>query len=144
MMCNGVAMTSSPTAAGAENQAGTEETMDDGDDEWEYDYYAVVPDAVPGDMSWMGAVESDAAGDEDDPWDTSRAAVVVMRYAAGMAEIHDEEEWDSDGDDGCWENDMSDDDGKEYDYPDEDDEPGGLFGGSSEDSAGGGGGSDDY
>ena len=125
-MCNGVAMVSSPTAAGAENQvptaaeaeavaaaaaatAGTEETMDDGD-EWEYDYYAVVPDAVPGDMTWMGAVEADAAGDEDDPWDTSRAAVVVMRYAAGMAEIHDEEEWDSDGDDGGWENDMSDDD----------------------------------
>jgi hypothetical protein len=91
LTCNGVAMVSTSAAAGGvENQApatgvgastGGEGGSDgvspvsagDGvspvsvvgaedSDDWEYDYFAVVPDAAPGDdLAWMGAVEMDYA-----------------------------------------------------------------------------------
>lgn len=79
-------------------------------------------------------------------WDSSRAAVVVMKYASAGVWDEEDEEWDSDGEGGGWGSDLSDEDGQEYDYPDEsDDERGGGWNlAGSSDSSLGGHGADDY
>ena len=90
LTCNGVAMVASPAGAdGAAGdggdvvnadssmQSGEEETASD--DDWEYDYYAVVnPGASSGpgndlDLGWMGAVEMDATGSDTQAADPVRA-----------------------------------------------------------------------
>lgn len=71
LTCNGVAMVASPSGADVENQKSPASVV--GDDDWEYDYYAVVnPGASSGagtdlDLGWMGAVEMDATGGADNP-----------------------------------------------------------------------------
>lgn len=72
-------------------------------------------------------------------WDSSRAAVVVMKYSDVRGWNEDDEEWDSDGEGGGWDSDLSDADGQEYDYPDEsgDEHSGWNLAGSSDSSMAG-------